>query len=343
MVFSQVQVSMDNDIAIISYSFRFPGIETEEALWKLLVSKGNTFTDIPPNRNLEVPLVGSFFKNPDLFDNAFFHLSTQEARAMDRQQRILLELAWHCFEASYIPLEKLQKETTGVFVGSMLLNQKQAESSEKEYEKYLALGVSESILSNRLSYFLRCNGPSVTINTACSSSIAALHAAKEALLAKRCQYAFVGASNMIDNDLRFRSYKEMGILSQVLPYRAFSSESSGFVPGEGGVVVLLTTCEKATEEGIPIYGIIKGSALNHTGLFSSKSLTAPSVHAQTEVIQNALKDARLKPNEIDYLECHGTGTLVGDPIELAALNKIYGAENIIYPIGSIKHNILDRF
>lgn len=334
---------MPRDIAIVSYSFRFPELDTDQAFWNLLIAKGTTVTAKPINRPTTLPTVGSFFKDPDIFDYAFFSLSAQEAMLMDRQQRLLLELAWHCYEASHLSLQTLQKNSTGVFIGSMLLNQEIGADVEQGANRYLATGISESILSNRISHFLKLNGPSITINTACSSSLVALQAAKDALLTKSCEYAFVGASNMLDSDLRFRSYKEMGILSETIETHAFSSKSTGFVPGEGGVVLLITTYEKAIEDGLHIHGIIKGCAVTHTGSFCPKGLTSPSVSAQANCLSKALQNAELQPYDIEYIECHGTGTLVGDPIELAALHQIYGhtpqSPNHIYPIGSVKNNI----
>ncbi len=343
------------DIAIIGIACRFPGAKNYHEYWKNLVQGVNSIKEIPPERwsldqfysptiddpNKSVSKWCGLLDNIDQFDNRFFSISPREAKNMDPQQRLLLEETWHCIEDSCVSPKTLQEKKTSVYVGVMALDYYQeASASDVVIDSYAALGNYECILANRLSHTFGLQGESISINAACASSLVALHHAKVALQSGDSDYAFVGGVSLDIQPWKYISFSKSRMLSPDGQCKTFDKDANGYVPGEGVAVLLLQPLEKAISTCHHIYGIIKGTAVNHGG--QTLSITAPSVEAQRDVILAAYKDAKLTPETTTYVEAHGTGTSLGDPVEVEALTlafREYTDDDHFCELGSVKTNI----
>lgn len=273
------------------------------------------------------------------FDNAFFNLSPREAVAIDPQHRLLLEETWHCVEDSGLPIDLLQSGRTSVNVGLMAQDYLiKGISNNKQVDAFDPTGNYACIAANRISFLLNLNGPSRTVDTACSASLVALAQGRADLLTEDCDFALVGGVNVVCSPWRYLAFSQSRMLSPDGRCFTFDRRANGYVPGEGVGVVLLTTRAKAERLGCHIYGVLRGIATNHNG--HNRSLTAPSVAAQTDVINRALAAAGVEPSAVSYVEAHGTGTSLGDPIEIEALNSVYGRNRgTPLAVGSVKTNI----
>jgi acyl transferase domain-containing protein len=343
------------DVAVVGIACRFPGAEGYVQFWENLEQGVNSIREITPDRwdirefyspNIEEPnktnskwcgLVDNIFD----FDHQFFSISPREAINMDPQQRLLLEETQHCIEDSGIPLRLLQQKKTSVFVGVMTADYLQGISDPAmTTDSYAALGNFESLMANRVSYTFDLQGASQPINAACASSIIAIHEAKRALVQGDCDYALASCVNLNIHPLKYISFSKSRMLSPDGQCKTFDKDANGYVPGDGIGVLLLQRLDKAIEDGNHIYGIIKGSAINHTG--RGLSITAPRMEAQREVILSAYRDAGITPDTVSYIEAHGTGTSLGDPIEVEALTQAFRTstdDNQFCKIGSVKTNI----
>ncbi|WP_044562056.1 SDR family NAD(P)-dependent oxidoreductase, partial [Azospirillum sp. B4] len=344
---------MADTVAIIGMAFRLPGAATEEALWDLLSSGGSAIRPIPAERwavdDFHHPVPGTpgrtvmrrggFLDAIDKFDERFFGISPREARAMDPQQRMLLEETWHCLEDAGIRPSSLAGREVGVFTGVMATDYlENANQPEGETDGYSALGTYGAILANRISHFFRWTGPSFTIDAACASSLVALHQARRALLTGECELAVVAAANALINPWRSISFSNARMLSAEGECRTFDAAAKGYVQGEGAAVLLLARQRDVASLGARIRALVPGSAVNHVG--PSQGITQPSVAAQRSVIESALSQAGVTPDAISYVEAHGTGTPLGDPIEVAALSDVLaGPRAEPCRIGAIKPNI----
>lgn len=309
------------DIAVIGMSCRFPGAEGYEQFWSNLENGVNSIREITPDRwNLDT------YYSPDSdepgksvskwcglldgifdFDNQFFNISPREAANMDPQQRLVMEETWRCIEDSGIPLRTLQQTTTAVYVGVMTTDYRQNMlSPELAPDSYACLGSYESILANRISHLFDLQGASMPVNAACASSLVAIHEAKRALMLGECDYAIVACVNANTHPWKYVSFSKSRMLSPDGQCRTFDIDANGYVPGDGVGVLLLQRGEGAVEDGNAIYGMIKGSAVNHVG--RSLSITAPRMEAQRDVIISAYRDAGIHPESVTYVEAHGTGT-----------------------------------
>ncbi|MFZ5988511.1 MAG: SDR family NAD(P)-dependent oxidoreductase [Bacillota bacterium] len=338
------------DIAIVGIGCRFPQASNAEEFWNLLVGGDDAVTGIPEDRRLnsneslssvEWPQWGGFIDHVDKFDPLFFGISPREAENMDPQQRILLEVCWEAFEHAGINPGDLKGTCTGVFIG--ISNSEYLGMQKKSPDllnAYYGTGNAFSINANRISYLFDFQGPSIAIDTACSSSLAAVHQACRSILDGECELAAAGGVNLIlTPDLNI-AFNKAGMLSKDGRCKAFDEAADGYVRGEGCGVVILKPLHKALEDKDTIYAVIKGSAANHNG--KSSGLTVPNGIAQQNVIRRALKNARIKPSEVGYIEAHGTGTSLGDPIEFQALKEVFldgrkGNEKCY--VGSVKTNI----
>lgn len=343
----------DDPIVIVSAACRLPGnVASTEEFWEMLISGADCVVDIPLSRFDIAPFYdpnpnaigrsytrkGAFMSEVESFDHEFFGIPIVEARAMDPQQRLLLEVAYEAFYAAGYEKESLYNSPIGVFIGQMNQDWAHMYTEEKIADPYFGAGSAASITSNRISYLLGLTGPSITLDTACSSSLVAVDLAIEKLRSGVCSAALVGGVNVM---LSHRSF--VGCCSaKMLSFRGrcatFDVSADGYCRGEGVGAVVLKRMKDAQADGNQILAIIRGTAVNQDG--RSASLTAPNGLAQEAVMQRALKIAGLKGSDIDYIECHGTGTALGDPIEVGALKNVLNIQRkkpVV--LGSVKTNI----
>ncbi|MGY0063719.1 SDR family NAD(P)-dependent oxidoreductase [Streptomyces sp. LZ34] len=275
------------------------------------------------------------------FDHAFFRVSPREAALMDPQQRLLLEETWHCVEDAGIPLDALRAARTAVYVGAMARDHLQ--EAARDYgavESHSGLGGYDCLMANRLSHTLGLRGPSVSVDAACASSLVAVHMAMQALLGDEADFALAGGVSLNLHPWKYISFSKARMLSPTGLCRTFSQDADGYVPGDGVGMVLLRRLDDALRAGDHVYGVLTGSAVNHGG--SRATITAPTVASQREVVSAALARAGADPRTITYIEAHGTGTSLGDPIEVEALRQVYAAASPDQGwcrIGSVKPNI----
>ena len=340
--------SLDTDIAIIGMSCKLPGgIETPDQLWQTLVDATSVVGSFPENRGRwpdsnDMPGIdkGGFVSDADAFDAAFFRMSPAEAVVTDPQQRMLLQLAWACLEDAGTLPASLQGTKTGVFVGASNCDYSRlTQAAGLEVQAHHGVGSSLAILANRLSYFFDCSGPSLLIDTACSSSLVALHSAVQSLRSGECTTALVGGVNLICHPDLSIAYHKAGMLAADGRCKTFDAAANGYVRSEGAVMMLLKPLKQAIEDHDRIHAVIKGSATNHGGL--AGGLTVPNPQKQSELLRAAWKDAGIAARDLTYIEAHGTGTSLGDPIEIQGIQTAYGDESAgkACAIGSVKSNL----
>jgi phthiocerol/phenolphthiocerol synthesis type-I polyketide synthase B len=348
--------SVDEPIAVIGLGCRFPGgISGPEALWQFLSDGRCAIGQIPPDRwapfddgSPEVAAIlarttrwGSFLNDVDAFDAEFFDISLREAIKMDPQQRLLLEVTWEALEHAGIRANSLSRSQTGVFVGACCSEYGYLASTDlARVDAWSNIGGALSIIANRLSYFLDLRGPSVTVDTACSSSLVALHLACQSLRMQDSHLAVAAGVNLLLSPAVFHGFDEAGALSPTGVCHAFDADADGFVRGEGCGVVVLKRLGDAIRDGDRVLAVVRGSAVNQDG--RSNGLMAPNPSAQMAVLRAAYANADVAHQEVDYVETHGTGTLLGDPIEARALGTVLGRgrpEQAPLLIGAIKSNL----
>ena len=344
------------DIAVVGLATRFPGdMNTPEQTWEKLLAGFDAITDLPQGRwseFLEEPRVaervkkartrGGYLSDIKGFDAEFFALSKMEADNVDPQQRMALELTWEALEHARIPASSLRGEAVAVFMGSTNGDyQNLALSDPSITHPYAITGNSSSIIANRVSYFYDFRGPSVTVDTACSSSLVATHAGVQALRNGEADVAVVGGVNALVTPLVTVGFDEVGgVLSPDGRIKSFSADADGYSRAEGGGVLVLKRVADARRDGDQILAVIAGSAVNHDG--RSNGLLAPNPDAQAAVLRKAYKNAGIDPRTVDYIEAHGTGTILGDPIEAEALGRVIGrgrAADKPALLGAVKSNI----
>ena len=341
-------------LAVIGMSCRFPGgVDSPDSFWRLLVEGRDGVTAVPAERpgadawericsdakTCELIRQGGFVEAVDQFDAGFFGISPREADCMDPQQRILLQVSCEALEAAGQPLEKLAGSTSGVFVGihnhSSDYYLLQAVRPE-EMDTYASTGTAHSIVANRLSYVLDMQGPSVAVDTACSSSLIALHLACRSLRDRECDLALAGGVNLILSPEASFAFSKLGFLSPDCRCKTFDANADGFVRAEGCGVVVIKRLADAMRDADPILAVIRGTAVNQDG--ATNGLTAPNGLSQERVIRSALENAGVDPAEITFVETHGTGTPLGDPIEVDALRAVIGSKTRC-ALGSVKTQI----
>jgi len=349
--------SASESVAIIGLSACFPKARDADAFWQVLLTGQDCIGEIPQSRwdwrTAQVDVTdqhgdstlrwGAFLDSLEEFDPLFFGISPREAEHMDPQQRLLMLHVWRAIEdAGYAPLQ-LSGSRTGIFVAtantgySNRLNQ-----SNSRIEGYSAASMVPSIGPNRMSYFLNLRGPSEPVETACSSSLVALHRAVRSIRSGESDMALAGGVNTLLSPAAHLSYSRAGMLSPHGRCKTFSAEADGYVRGEGVGILLLKRSSAAERDRDHIYATIRGTAENHGG--RSASLTAPNSSAQADVIKQAYADAHLDPQTVNYVETHGTGTPLGDPIELDGLRVAFSGGDrdcVAFEcgIGSVKTNI----
>ncbi|KAJ5798323.1 polyketide synthase [Penicillium pulvis] len=347
-------------IAIVGMSCRLPGgVDSSSSLWDLLVQKGSVQTPrVPASRfnidaylhpNLERPgsfnVPGGYFldKPIESFDPSFFNMTPIEAMWLDPQQRKILEVVYECFESAGLTLDQLSGSNTAVFVGSFTSDYQQMSTREPDFRhNYAATGVDTGLISARIGNVFNLQGPSFTINTACSSSIYAVHNACHALRGRDCNAAVVGGVNLIMTVDQHMNTAKLGILSPTSTCHTFDASADGYGRAEGAGALYLKRLSDAIRDGDVIRGVIRSSAVNTNGKVPGMGITHPSKRGQERVVRSAYEKARLNPDRTAYFECHGTGTPVGDPIEShavsMAMNDTRSLEKPLL-IGAIKANI----
>ncbi|MFB7877281.1 polyketide synthase Pks13 [Nocardia sp. NPDC056064] len=334
-----------HDIAIVGLSTRLPGAgDTPESTWEFLIGRGDAIRELPEGRWAEFlsdPTVaaavaegktrGGYLDQEVVkgFDAEFFATSPIEVERMDPQQRLMMELTWEALEHARIPASDLKGAPVGMFIGSsssdfaMIAALALGEADPDipaSAEGYAIMGSSNGIIANRVSYFYDFRGPSVTVDTACSSTLVAVHQAVRALRDGDADVALAGGVNML-----LMPFPTLGFAPGTSAdgrIKAFSSDADGMVRSEGAGLVVLKRLADAERDGDHIYAVVKGSAVNNDG--RSNGLLAPNPDAQADVLRRAYRDAGIVPTTVDYIEAHGTGTPIGDPIEAEALARVVG-------------------
>ncbi len=340
-------------IAVIGMGCRFPGgAHTPDLFWNLLSQKTDAVGRVPTDRwnaddwydpDPDVPgrintRHGAFLEKVDGFDAQFFGITPREAEHIDPQHRLILEVAWEALEdAGIIPIH-LSGSATGVFVGIATMDYFQGgllDAGLDHINAYDVSGSSHSTVAGRLSHFLNLQGPCMALDSACSSSLLAVHLACQSLRSRESELAIAGGVNLILHPISSLYLSKAHMLSPDGRCKTFDALADGYGRGEGCGVVVLKRLSDAVKDNDPIWAIIRGSAVNHDG--RSSGLTVPNGPAQQAVIRAALASAGLRPEDIDYIEAHGTGTALGDPIEVHALAAVFG--NHPLRIGSVKSHI----
>ncbi len=322
-------------IAIIGMACRFPGADNIAEFWQNLMNGREVISEVPANRwdwkalrqtsyakyNQSSVNRGGFINHVDAFDAAFFGVSPREAKRMDPQQRLILEIGWHCLEnAGYAP-ESLSGREVGVFIGCGTHDYHlRQEQSGGKIESHDAVGMCSSAgVSGRLSHFFNFHGPSQTVDAACASSLVAIHQAVHALTARECSVALVGGVHLMSSPNNLIALDQMHILSGTGRSRAFDARADGYVRGEGAAMVMLKPLAQALADGDTPLAVIRGVAVNHNG--RSRTVTAPNAFAQARVIRAAYEKSGLTPFDVNYIETNGIGSPLGDSVEIAGLTR----------------------
>ncbi len=340
------------EIAIVGMATRLPKARNAEELWENLVGGRDCISEIPQsryarrrNRDALGRYRGGFIDDLDRFDSLFFNISPREAETLDPQERLFLEVSWEALEdAGYYPeafqSEELGGRRIGVYVGAVWAMYQMVGAEERMAGNQVVANSFLWSIANRVSYFMNFTGPSIAVDTACSASLTAIHLACDAIQRGECAAALVGGVNLDVHQCKQEITVAGGLLSEEGLCRAFGRGASGYVPGEGVGALLLKPLAQARRDRDNIYAVIKGSAISHGGRNSGYAV--PNSKAQSDVISAALKRANVDARSIGYIEAHGTGTELGDPIEIAGLNQTferYKAPLHSCAIGSIKTNI----
>jgi polyketide synthase PksN len=348
------------DIAIIGMGGRYPKAVNLQEFWVNLTKATDCISEIPKSRwdwNLyeglkspsgkSISKWGGFIDDPDYFDPQFFRVSPREAELMDPQERLFLETCWETMEdAGYTPKTVVtpqgpnKRRQVGVFVGVMHKDYTLIGAEAAFRGEAIPLSLNNAPIANRVSYFCNFHGPSMAIDTVCSSSLTAVHLALESIRHGECEVALAGGVNLSLNPNKYLTYGMMDMHASDGYCHTFGKAGDGYVSGEGVGAVLLKPLRKAVQDGDHIYAVIKGSTINHVGTVSG--ITVPSPVAQADMIASCIEKTSIDPRTISYVEAHGTGTSLGDPIEIEGLVKafrLYTQDQQYCSIGSVKSNI----
>ncbi|TPN80756.1 SDR family NAD(P)-dependent oxidoreductase, partial [Aquimarina algicola] len=355
--------TIKEDIAVIGLSGRYPGAKTLDEFWDNLKLGKDAITEVPLSRWNAAELYdpekgkvgkiaskwGGFIDDVDKFDPLFFNISPRDAELMDPQERLFLQTAWETIEDAGYTLDQLAKVGrsdsaglgghVGVYAGVMYGEYQMFGAEETLKGNPMATWCSPSSIANRVSFCLNLHGPSMGVDTMCSSSLVSIHLAIDAIHNGLCSMAIAGGVNVSIHPNKYKNLSQSMFVSDKGRCESFGEGGNGYVPSEGVGAVLLKPLSQAEADGDQIYGVIKGSSLNHGG--RANGYTVPNPTAQASVIQEAIARAGVSPNDFSYIEAHGTGTSLGDPIEIAGLSKAFSGskEGQYCAIGSIKSNI----
>ncbi|MEU1123078.1 type I polyketide synthase [Streptomyces sp. NPDC005899] len=345
----------DDPVAIVSMACRLPdGIDTPEAFWELLVDGREASSPFPrrwdgwdlstledaerdaTGRRFERK--GGFVRDVEDFDAAFFGLSPREALSLDPQQRLVLEVVWEALERAALPAASLEGSNTGVYLGAMSSDYDVARRWDVgSSDGYKITGNGSSLISGRVSYTLGLSGPALTIDTACSSSLVALRLACEALSSGECDLALAGGVTVMSTPQIFVEFSRLNGLAADGRCKSFADDADGTSWAEGCGVLVLKRLSDARRDGDRVLALVRGTAMNQDG--RSQGLTAPNGLAQQRVLRGALADGGLSPADIDVVEAHATGTVLGDPVEAGALAAVFSGRVRPLHLGSAKSNI----
>ncbi|OEV10827.1 polyketide synthase, partial [Streptomyces nanshensis] len=341
-----------DEIAIIGVAGRYPQADDIAEFWRNLRAGRDCIEEIPADRWNHAPFYdadksaagrtygkwGGFLRGADRFDPLFFRMSQIEAELTDPQERVFLETVWHLLEDAGRTRESLRGSRTGVFAGMM-------------YGQYQLYGVQEALrgegppphssyasVANRVSYFFDFTGPSVAVDTMCSSALVAIHQACQAIRDGDCETAVAGGVNISTHPAKYLQLAWRSFLSEDGRCRSFGADGTGYVPSEGSGAVLLKRLDAALADGDRVLAVVKSSAVNHGG--TGRGFNVPSPKAQGDLVRTALDRARMRPADLDYIEAHGTGTALGDPVEITGLLRAFDGDlPERLPIGSVKSGI----
>jgi acyl transferase domain-containing protein len=346
----------DEAVAVCALACRFPaGCDTPEVYWDKLLARLDGMIEIPYSRwdineyydeqpgqiGKMYTKKGAFIEGGDLFDAAFFGISGAEVKSMDPQQRLLLEVSFDALHRAGGSKDSLMGSNAGVFIGQTTNDWVQLSGKSFDHATpYSGTGMSASVSAGRISYILGLKGPSYSVDTACSSSLVALDNAVSNLRRGRCSTAVCSGVNMMLSPGTYISFSQARMLSPDGRCATFDESANGYARGEGCGAAVLKLVSTATAEFREVLALVRGTAVNQDG--RSSSLTAPNGPSQQEVIRAALKDAQAEPLNVNYVECHGTGTALGDPIEIGALNGVLSpgrAADAPVVLGAVKANI----
>ncbi|MEK4852175.1 beta-ketoacyl synthase N-terminal-like domain-containing protein [Paenibacillus sp. FSL H7-0756] len=350
----QEHPAKDGGIAVIGISGAFPGARNLDEFWSNLKHGVDSISEIPPQRwdhsryydpergkkGKVYSKWGGFIDEYNCFDPLFFQLTPRDAEQLDPQERLFLECAHSAIEDGGYTRQSLWNSKTGVFVGVMYGHYQMYGAEETVKGNTLALSSSYASIANRVSYFFNWSGPSIALDTMCSSSLTALHLACESIYRGDSEIAVAGGVNVTIHPDKYLFLCNQRFASSEGKCRAFGSGGDGYVPGEGVGALLLKPLAKAVEDGDHIYGVIRASSINHGG--KTNGYTVPNPNAQSDIIAEALHKSGIHPRAISYIEAHGTGTALGDPIEISGLTKAFRlqtTENQYCAIGSVKSNV----
>lgn len=342
------------DIAIVATACRFPGgVKDAEGFWDFLQHGKDGIIEVPVDRwdsrkyyDQDHDSKGTYYVNKggflteDIrkFDPKVFGISPREAQEMDPQQRLLLEMCWEAAENAGFPLGKTEGSNTGVFIGMTGSEYSLIQRLSEDIGPYTATGSAVNIASGRISHIFGFHGPAITLDTACSSSLVAVHLACQSILNGDCDCAFAGGVNVMLSPGNFVVLSKMNALSEDGTCKVFDADANGYVRSEGGGIIVLKKLSKAEKDKDSILAVIKGSAVNQDGFTSG--LTVPNGLAQQKLLAKALKNAGVQSEQIDYIEAHGTGTKLGDPIELQALGRVFSEKRKTpLVVGAVKSNV----
>ncbi len=334
-----MQKASTEPIAIVGMGCRLPGgINDPNAYWDALRSAQDMTTEIPPDRWDRSAMYsedrdepgrfacqrGAFLRDVGHFDPEFFGISPREAVHIDPQHRLMLEVSWEALERASVVPSELKESRTGVFVGIMTADYASlhVKAGYRTIDGYFTTGNELSFAAGRLSYVLGLHGPSMSVDTACSSSLVATHLACQSLRARECDLALAGGVSLILSPVVYLFLSKVGALAPDGRCKTFDASADGMGRGEGCGVIVLKRLSDALAAGDRILGTILSSAVNHDG--PSGGLTVPSGPAQQQLVRSALLAANLSPADISFIEAHGTGTALGDPIEVNALGQVFG-------------------
>jgi acyl transferase domain-containing protein/ubiquinone/menaquinone biosynthesis C-methylase UbiE/acyl carrier protein len=346
-------------IAVVGLGCRFPGgIHGPDEFWDALMKGVDGIVEIPAERwnvdefydpEMDVPgkmytRYGGFIRDIDQFDARFFGISPREAVMMDPQQRLLLQTVWESFEYGGFDLNELYGSKTGVYVGISNFEYGAKgiwPADKKKITSYSGTGGSLGVTAGRLSYVYGFTGPSMIVDTACSSSLVTTHLAIQALRNGECDMAVSAGVNLIMGPETHIYFCQGHMLAPDGHCKTFSSDANGYARGEGVGAIVLKRLSDAEKDGDTIFGVLLGSAVNQDG--PSGGLTVPNGPSQEAVIKSALKNAHIKPVDVGYIEAHGTGTPLGDPIEISALSRVFGKDRDVkqnpLQVASVKTNL----
>nr|WP_052398024.1 type I polyketide synthase [Streptomyces sp. NRRL F-5123] len=340
----------DDAVAVVGMACRLPGANSPEQFWAMLTEGRDAVRDLPAARRADpmwdevapgVPLRGGFLDDVTGFDAPFFRVSPREAKALDPQHRLLLEVAWEAMEDAGTPPAAQAGKDVGVYFGLNTADYQQLLTRDMaDVDHFYGTGTTFAASVGRLSYFLGLNGPSIAVDTACSSSLTAVHLACQGLREGDCEVAVVGGANVIAAPTVSVSMAGAGALAPDGRCKTFDEAADGYGRGEGAAALVLKPLSAARRDGDRVYAVIRGSAVNQDG--ASGGMTVPNASAQVAVIRRAVQAAGWAPRDVDYVEAHGTGTPLGDPIEVRALAEALGSgraadENLL--IGAAKASV----